>query len=300
MRIFQAMGSGASRSVRIWKGLLTVWLFLLMLVSLFALPLKTGLKSGLGNSMITEKLAEGINVEVFTDMGQTWSTVFSALVPGFFIVLLFGFLMNVFFTGGIFSTIRGSAGKFLISDFFRASARNFWSFLVISIMIGLIILGIAFIIIGIPLSMASQSITLSEAEVYLTGMIAVIVFCLLMPVILLVADYSRAWQASSERLACFKALGYGFSRTFKTLLKSYPLMIMLLLPQVLFGWLVLTILPDLRPSSGMGLFLLFVLTQLLFFMRLLLKAWRYASVTGLAEQNAGKTVQQQPEQAGLN
>lgn len=285
MQILKAIKSGALRSVSTWKGVLIIWFSLLLLISLLVIPMKGALRSGLGNSMITEKLADGINIEVFAELGQVFSSLISFFASGFLLVLLAGFLLNVFFAGGLFGTLRGASGKFLSSEFFKASARNFWSFMVISLILSLIIMTLLFIIVGIPLGIVSQSQTASEGSMQTAVKITGLIFLLLLPILLLVADYSRAWQVSADHPACFKAIGYGFSRTFKTFLTSYPLMIIVLLIQILFGWFVLTVIPGLRPASGIGVFLLFLLTQLLFVIKILLRAWRYGSVTALMEQN---------------
>jgi hypothetical protein len=108
----------------------------------------------------------------------------------------------------------------------------------------------------------------------------------LISIIILVADYARAWQVTNESNACFRAIGFGFSQTFRTFLSSYPLMIILLTVQLLYGWLVLSILPGLKPLTGGGVLQLFLLSQFLFFIKILLKAWRYGSVTSMMEQNS--------------
>lgn len=45
------------------------------------------------------------------------------------------------------------------------------------------------------------------------------------------------------------------------------------------------LIPGIRPFTGGGILLLFILSQLLFFIKVMLKAWRYGSVTSLMEQN---------------
>ena len=92
MQILKAIKSGVLRAVITWKGVLIIWFFLLLLISLLVIPMKGALRSGLGNSMITEKLAEGINIEVFAELGQVFSSLISFFASGFFLVLLAGFL----------------------------------------------------------------------------------------------------------------------------------------------------------------------------------------------------------------
>ncbi len=99
----------------------------------------------------------------------------------------------------------------------------------------------------------------------------------------LVADYARAWHVAQDKLACFKALGFGFSRTFGTFLSSYPMMLILLVIQLVFTLIVMLFLSRWKPGTGGGVFLLFLASQILFYIKCGLKVWRYGSVTSLME-----------------
>jgi hypothetical protein len=106
------------------------------------------------------------------------------------------------------------------------------------------------------------------------------VYFLMIPVFLLVADYSRSWLAASNKKLIFKSLGYGFRATFSSFLSSYIFMILLVAIQVGFLFLV-TILLGFTPESVGGLFILFLFTQALLIIKLFLRAWRYGGVTTL-------------------
>ena len=70
MKIFKSLASGFCRTLKAWKGILLIWFGSLLMVSLVALPLKGFLKSALGGSMITERLKDGIDIEVLGDIGS--------------------------------------------------------------------------------------------------------------------------------------------------------------------------------------------------------------------------------------
>ncbi|MCX6255279.1 MAG: hypothetical protein NTV31_12480 [Bacteroidia bacterium] len=286
MKILIAIKSAALRSLKLWKGVLVVWFSSLLLVSMLAIPMKGVLNSAFGRSMITEKLVDGINIEVLMDLGATFKSLISYFSTGFFLAILIGFIMNAFLTGGLFDCLKISSGKFSAGEFFRSSAKNFWSFLVISLIISLIVLLLAILIVAVPVGIVGHADMKSDGAVFKTGIFVISVFLLLLMILFLVADYARAWQVSKEKNACFKAIGFGFRQTFKTFLSSYPLMIIIMIVQVFYGWLVLTILPGMKPATRGGVFLLFLLSQFLFFNKILLKAWRYGSVTSLMEQNS--------------
>jgi hypothetical protein len=112
-----------------------------------------------------------------------------------------------------------------------------------------------------------------------------IIFLLILPVILLVADYSRAWSVANDSSSAFRAIGFAVRRTFKKFWGSYFLMAIVVLIQILFILLVLSVLPSWRPATGAGILILFLVSQIFYYLRLFLKAWRYASVTVIMEQN---------------
>ncbi len=296
MKIFIAIKSAALRSLKSWKGVLIIWFSSLLLVSMLTIPMNGALKSGFGRSMITEKLADGINIEVFTDLGANLKSLVSFFTTGFLMTIFIGFLLNVFLTGGLFNSLKGSSGNYSAGEFFKAAAKNFWSYLVISFLITLIIMILAMVIIVLPVSIISQSESSPEGAAFRTGLILLSVFMLLVTILLLVADYARAWQVSKEDNAPFRALGFGFSQTFRTFLSSYPLMIIFLIGQFLYLWLVFRILPGMTPVTGREVFLLFLLSQFLFLIKIMLKTWRYGSVTSLMEQNSQVTAVSQDQQ----
>ncbi len=288
MKILNAFKSAGSRSVKSWRTILIIWLLSFLLVSLLAIPMKGALKSGFGNSMITENLREGFNVEVFADMGTYLKSLASLISSGFFLALIFGLILNAFVTGGLFDCLKGSETGYSAAEFFRASAKNFWSFLVVSLILSLIIYVGAILIIVLPVSLTAQSDTQSDLTIIRTGIISISVFSLLLAIMLLAADYARAWQVIQDKSRPFSAIGFGFGQTFRTFLSSYPMMIILMVLQLLYLWLVSKIIPGMYPGSGSGIFLLFLLSQFLFIIKIFLRVIRYGSVTALMEINPEK------------
>ncbi len=286
MRLSTAIRSGLINAFRTWKGIIIVWLFSLILIALAALPERSILYSGLGKSMITEKLAGALNFEILGDLGKTLTSFIFSSYSGLILVILFAILLNAFLTGGLFDSLKAGSGRLSGGGFFRASAGNFWSFLIITLIISLIILVIFVLLVVIPMAVIGNSEVRAEGSLIKTGMIVLPLFLLLATVLLLVADYSRACKVRNAGKGCFRAIGYGFSQTFRTFFPSFGLMIILLVFQCLFGWAVMKVLVRFKPDTGTGVFLLFLLSQLFFLLRILLKTWRYGAVTSLMEQTA--------------
>jgi hypothetical protein len=281
MSILNPIISGAVRSVKSIKGVLAIWLSTFFIVCLVAMPMKSSVNSVLGRSMITEKLTGGINIDVITDFGANFKTIISALSSGIFLLILFGFIMNVFFNGGLFTTLRNSEEKYSSSQFFRGAGRNFWSFLAITGIISLIIFILAFLIFGIALWLAGSSETAPEGARYKAAILGGIILVVILPVFLLVVDYARVWQVTCSKPAVFKAIGVGFKQTFSHFLSSYPVMLVMIIIQALFSWFVLKFITGMGPQTTGGIFLLFLLSQFLFILKIFLRVWRYGSVTSM-------------------
>jgi hypothetical protein len=289
MKIFTAIKTAVLRSLRLWQGGLIVWFSSLVLISLLAVPVNGTLNSITGTSMITEQLADNIDVEVFADMGESFKSIISFLSAGTLMIIMAAFLLNAFLTGGLFHSLRGSAGRFSAIEFFGESARNFWSFLVITLIITLIIIIVTVLIIILPVSLAVNADQPADGAFFRTFMIVFPIWVILVSLLLLAADYARACQVSGKQKRYFKAIGFGFGMTFRTFWSSFPLMLIILAIQVLFGWFVFSLLSGMTPHKGGGVFLLFVLSQFLFLIRILLKICRYGSVTALMELNSASS-----------
>jgi hypothetical protein len=238
--------------------------------------------------MVIEKLMDGINVDVIGDLGKNLQLIVSSLFSGIILLSLVSILINVFLTGGLFDSLKAGSGRFTSENFFRASAKNFWSFIVISVILYLIAVLLIIIVIVVPVSMAGKAESAPEGTVFRTLVITFSIFLLAMSLILLVADYARAWQASHSQNACFRALGFGFSQTFRTFLSSFPLIIILLLFQALPAWGVIKLIAGYTPVTGGGIFLLFIISQLIIVLKIFLKVLRFGSITSLMEQNSLK------------
>jgi hypothetical protein len=285
MKIFKALASGFCRTLKAWKGIILIWFGSLLMVSLVALPLKGLLKSGFGGSMITERLQDGLDIEVLGDLGSVFRGVLASLPAGLLLLLLIGIVLYAFLSGGIFDSLRSSASKFSGNQFFSACARNFWPFFVISLIISAIILMLFVIVLILPISIVTQSGSGSETAPVLIVKISAVIFLFLTIIFILVADYARAWQAANDRSEGFRAIGFGFTRTFGRLLSSFPMMLILVAVAILFTSLVIYLIGRWTPDSGGGVFLLFLVSQILFFIKSGLKVWRYGSVTELKEIN---------------
>lgn len=283
MNLFKALASGLVRTGKAWQGAILIWLSSLLTASLFLLPFRNYIRSALDGSTITERLRDGIDIEVLGDLGAGFRNLISALPAGIFLLVLLAIAVGAFLNGGIFNSLKTPQKRFSFPDFFRASSKNFWSFLVITLVIGVLLYLLSIILIGLPVLLVTMSGSGSEKAPFIIVLISITVFLLLSLVFYLSSDYARAWQAAQEKPACFRAIGFGFRRTFRTLVSSWIMMLILILVQGLFAWLSFNIIAGWIPGTGGGVFLLFIVSQILVFLKCVLRIWRYGSVTSLME-----------------
>ncbi|MBI5010510.1 MAG: hypothetical protein HZB98_12885 [Bacteroidia bacterium] len=207
------------------------------------------------------------------------------LTIGFLLVLFFGFILNVFVTGGLFSMLDSKNETKNLSRFFAGAAENFWSFMVIILMTISMVIVSAGLVGGIPMLIVSgsESGTPAPGAIGKTIKIAFIILAIVLPVFLLVADYARAWQVNHSEKKPFRAIGFGFSKTFSTFFISYPMMLILVAVQTGVGAYAASNLLGAKPDTGGKVFIFLLLSQVLFIVKILMRAWRYGSVASAME-----------------
>lgn len=281
MEYVRILKRGAAAAASSYRLILVMWLTALMMVLLVALPLKSMLKEVFDRSLATERMLDGFDAGLAADMGDSFGYLFNAASLGGLLLMLAGFLLFTFFAGGLFTRFAAAYGDLSVASFMKASARNFFPFLALALLMGLVIFAWTALVIGLP-----AGIIMAVSDGSITGtkllMIPSILWALGMPVWLFAADYSRRWMAATGSGKIFRAMATGFSALKRGFLKSYSAMLTVIIVNLLFFGAALWITASSVPESGGMVFLLFLATQGLFIMRLFLKAWRYATVSELA------------------
>lgn len=280
MKFIKAITSGTSRTLRASKQILILWVISLLSIALLMVPFRNILMAYAGSSMATEMLAHGNDISYWIDFGSDIQNILGSFAAGLMTFIGISFLLNIFLSGGLFDKLRVTETGYRVRDFFSASAKLFFPFLWVNLLVILIILTSAFIFIGIPVlvvkgSGANEEVWMSIAKIMRFAFLFIVL------IYLLVADYARAWLAASDKRNVFRAVGYGFKATFTSFVNSYLFIIVAVALQTLFVWLSITLLEGMEPQTGGGLFLLFILSQLLLIIRIYLRAFRYAGVTSL-------------------
>jgi hypothetical protein len=282
MSIIKTLRNGAVAAVSSYRLTAVIWSATLILALAVGYPLKVFLNSGLGKSMAAERLMQGFDLGLAGDMGKPFGALVSSASAGTILFGIIGFFLMVFFTGGLFRRFTLAWGNLKVSEFLQASAVSFVPFLKITVLMLLIIAGYTLIIAGLPVILAgilSGSGMPSRAAIFIIAAI----WALGMPVWLVVADASRRWASATGSAKVFSALGAGFRALREKFWLSYSAVLAVVVLNAVFMTALLWFAATATPEKGYTVFLFFIATQALIFLRLLLKAWRYAVVCETAK-----------------
>jgi hypothetical protein len=285
MKIFSAVTKGAVKSAESYSLVITAWLITFIMVWSSSLMLRASFNSMLGDSMISESLLGGFDISLIGDMSGKIAPFMTSLMLTTMFLIIIGSLMNVFFAGGFFGRFTDETRGLKISDFFRASARYFFPYLGIGVVVGLMILLWIFLLIGLPLILTSAA-TRGTSQMSILIKIMGVIALLGLPVLLLVADNARTWMARTDKRKMFKAIGEGFKTTFRGFLKNYISVFIVMIVSILLTLLIIYLFKNSIPEKGIMIFLFFLLTQAIAIIKVWIRSWRYATVAGLAAERA--------------
>jgi hypothetical protein len=277
MRLFKTLKNGAINVALSYKLILLIWITTLVFTLAAAFPLRAFLNMIFGNSMAMERLNDGFNIGLAGDLGKSFGALMASVSAGSFLIGAAGFLLMTFFAGGLFRRFTMAWGGLRISDFLRASANNFIPFLKLALLLILIFGGYTFVIVGLPGLIAMG---LSGGKTPPSAVIWSIwaAWALGMPVLLFVADASRRWIAATGSGHALKAVGAGFRALKGRFWNSYLTLLTVLVINAILAAALFWYAAYATPDKGFAVFLFFITTQMLFILRLFMKAWRYAVV----------------------
>jgi hypothetical protein len=281
MRILKTIANGAATAVSSYKLILVVWVTTLVLTLAVGFPLKSFLNGIFGNSMAVSRLSDGFDLGIAGDMGKPFGSLMAAASAGTVLAGTAGFFIMTFFAGGLFRRFTIAWGGIRISEFLKASADNFMPFLKIALLMMLIIGGYTLLLIGVPAILIT---VLSGAQVPAGNTIYIFwaIWALGMPVWLFVADASRRWLAATGSPKVFRALGAGFRALREKFWLSYGTVLAVTVINILVAAAIFWFTASATPDRGITVFLFFLASQALVVLRLMMKAWRYASVCDIA------------------
>lgn len=285
MSFFKTLKNGAAAAASSYRLILVIWIVLLVLALAAGYPLKVFMNSIFGNTMATERLIDGFDISLAGDIGKPFGALIASVTAGGILVGTAGFFLMVFFAGGLFRRFTLAGGNLKVSEFLRASASGFMPFLKVTLLMMVIIAGYTLVVIGVP---ALVMVLLSDSKMPSGNGIYIFyaLWALGMPVWLFVADASRRWMAATGSRQVFRAQGAAFRALKERFWHNYSVVLAVVVVNSIMVTAVVWLAAVAKPDKGIMVFLFFLATQALVFLRLMMKAWRYAAVCEAVQQGS--------------
>jgi hypothetical protein len=277
---------GYCKSIRAMGAIAILWVVTSAGMIIFINPLQSGLEMVFGNSMTTELLYEGFELEF---VGELLNAVVPVLISFSWVIFMVGilvYLAGVFVTAGIFRVIFGIRRPFRKGLFFMGADRGFAGYLLISLVIGLLVITLSLFLIIAPLiiAVAAGSEIALLRSIAVAGTSSVI---LLMPFIMAAADYARVNLVADKWEAPMAALKNGFRFVRGNYLLAYSMMVPFLAASLATSWLIYLMVTSAGNSSLLSSLLIVIVSSSLLFIKVWIKTLRYSTFTALYESVEG-------------
>ncbi|MBE0674062.1 MAG: hypothetical protein IH591_05325 [Bacteroidales bacterium] len=288
MSIFTFYSDGFRKSVRSMRTIVLLWVVSLAGSLLVVAPFERNIGKLLDGSIGPELMYDGFNIDIFADIMHAVLPAMASFSISFFLVTAIIFVVNTFITAGLFRILAGNWKKpYKRNTFLKGADRGFGGFLFVAIATVLIIIILFLLIFVLPmviagLAGAGYSLMVVFGVVLATIMVAVI------PLVLLIADYARVLLTNDKYLGPFRAMIDALRLIRKGLFRNWLIMLIILASSAVIGFISVRIVTYSTLRSGMGLFLLLILSQLFVFLRTWIKVIRYGTVTSLYESGKKK------------
>ncbi|GAB3747272.1 hypothetical protein [Spirosoma pomorum] len=246
----------------------------LVLGLLAALPFYNTLKIEYHDSLEYLKLLDGFDYTVFSDfMRQSQQTIYPLFSVGRWLGLLHLFL-SVFFAGGILFCQSQNGTRFHIGTFWQACSHYLGRFLkVAGVTILFVLVNTVIWLLAGSLLIMAVSDSLTERGQFWIGMTAFALFMLTTTILLCVGDYAKVILFQEDDRRAFRAFGRAGRLVLQHPGKTYGFYWLLILSGTAVFGLYFLVDEAVMMSSWLTILLVFLVQQLVIFVRAGLKVW---------------------------
>ena len=278
MKLLHSYGQGFKQTFSSKKIITILYSILLLLALALAIPFSKTIKVEAGNSMAITKLLNDFNYTVYTDfMREAGKSIKPYISTAFWVAILY-LLFTIFFSGGILTFLKNREADKSLKVFWQGCAIYFWRFFRLALYM-IILQIIAFAIVYFPLTaiIASISKTSIEPTIFYTAIVGVVIHLILFITLLTVTDYAKIMMIEHEEYRPFRTLVRSFGFVFRHLFSTIGLYKFLLVFPILLFIIYFLVIDKIGMSTGLTIFITFILQQLFIWLRVFVKVWFLAS-----------------------
>ena len=266
----------SSKTTKQWKSVLLIYAVQLVLGIVVAVTAFRQFNGAIGNSLELDRLANGFDRSIFSDMINEFPTIIEQIQSRFVLVVVLFLLLSIFLHTGLLSNIR--KGNYSISKYFQDAKKYFFKFLgvvLISLFLSVVALAIIwvpfFILLGDPLETFH-----SEKTLILTVMALVILSALLLIVIWLWSVLSRYHIVDGNRLLVSMKAGWVLLKS--NFARYYIVGVGLILLHVIITWLYTSVVDDWGAETWFSVLGLVIIQQLFSLIRVWIRTFGYSAI----------------------
>lgn len=264
LKIFKAYKFGWQFLLRHWRLLIMLYIVNFVFALLAAFPLNNYLQSTVAHTLSVQESLEGFNYGIISDFLNEYGTGLAVVFNQSLVVILFFFVLNIFFAGGILNLIKYQPAKYDSSTFWSGCTKYFWRIFRLTIYF-LITHGMLLFIcytIFMKVSGGFDFFEMENDQQIVTGLkIALPIYLLLAFFVFLFNDYFKLHIVDYEKKYLFKP----FTSNLKFLSKNIlPTAILYLINMLVFAVVFLIfyfITRAMGAQTYLGIFLLFIVNQ---------------------------------------
>lgn len=280
--MIRAFFQSIQKTLFVFPLILLVYLVNLGLGLLLALPYFKVFRGGIGNSMEPSKLLAGYDHTVYRDlMEQIEGSI--AVVDGQtpWMILIF-VLLSIFFNGGIIGAM--AASQDISRKSFWINCRHYFGrFFRLSI-ISIIAYGILAVIIALPLAAYFKGISssfTSEQAFVIPAIIGAGIFLFLFSFLSMSNDYAKVKIVAENSRSALRMFFSGLKFSFRHFFSAYIFYVLLAMILLVGGFTYWKLSGVVGTSSMFTIILLFIIQQILVFIRTSIRIWHLAYASSL-------------------
>ena len=275
MKILTSYFNGFVLAYRAKKLVTTIFFITLFIALIIAIPFGSTLGKKAGNSMAFVSLIKGFNFSVYQDFMNQFSGSIYPFISVAIWMGVFYLLFTIFFEGGVLDILIRNERKYSLITFWGAGARYFSRFLRLAVYSVVIQIVIA-IAVYIPVINILDSVSANAANektlfyILLTGVIIHLIFFIF---ILTVTDYAKIMMVENKNYKPLKTLIKSFGFVLRHFLSTYSLYLSLLIMPVAIFIIYFWLEAQIGMSTGITIFIIFIVQQVFIWCRILIKIW---------------------------
>ncbi|MDX2445090.1 MAG: hypothetical protein QNK30_14940 [Bacteroidales bacterium] len=279
MKILKTYASGFKTTLKSYKMISLVYIVILFLGLVVAIPFFFGLKLAAGMTISPGKLLHDFDYTTFSELLKFHGEeIKSSITQGSWIVVLF-IVLSIFLTGGILRTLKQGHKKFGLYNFFAGCGKFFYRLVRLSLY-SIILHALLALIIYVPFAIivtTGLNHSFTEKTAFYVFLTFVSIHLLLGIYLVVITDYARFILVTSDTRKALKSLWQSAKFVSGKFIGTYFLFILLLVVPLLLYYMYFFLTGKIEFTTGVMILSLFLIQQVFVWLRVFFRVWTFSS-----------------------